>query len=418
MSEVSIIRIDQLPNGNIALSSSIMFGEGEFILKDTVANLLGLLPTPDPNVRPRLQDLEITVLEENLETFLNTVDVTIADGEIVFLRFGVIRSNGFIGRETYAIPLSAGAYTPIGTTIPFSELILINQENFNIEGDANTIVYTFLNIGQINASDPAIDFSDDTKEYIVILNNFPYLFIGVNDFYGVGGETMVEGDLQQLVSPAGVETVSGVGVNNSDPANPVFEGIRVKEFGEATIEPVSLIEFVGATVTDEGAGKVSVSITDGGGAAWGAITGTITDQTDLVTLVNDKVADSITDGVTTIAPSQNAVFDALALKQDKGVRLDNATVTGSTNLDWSAYKVFKFTLTGTTTLVDVNLPTGTATEVIEMVIGGNFTLNIPAYWTALPSNDAYDGTGLNHLVISCVNGTTSSEEVYYSLENL
>lgn len=34
--------------------------------------------------------------------------------------------------------------------------------------------------------------------------------------------------------------------------------------------------------------------------------------------VDGKVADSITDGVTTIAPSQNAVFDALALKQDTG----------------------------------------------------------------------------------------------------
>jgi hypothetical protein len=115
---------------------------------------------------------------------------------------------------------------------------------------------------------------------------------------------------------------------------------------------------------------------------------------------------------------QSYVYKNDSQLQDKGVRLTNATVTGSTNLDWSAYKVFKFTLTGTTTLVDVNLPTGTATEVIEMVIGGNFTLNIPAYWTALPSNDTYDGTGLNHLVISCVNGTSSSEEVYYSLENL
>lgn len=35
--------------------------------------------------------------------------------------------------------------------------------------------------------------------------------------------------------------------------------------------------------------------------------------------VDGKVADSITDGVTTIAPSQNAVFDALALKADDSV---------------------------------------------------------------------------------------------------
>lgn len=33
-------------------------------------------------------------------------------------------------------------------------------------------------------------------------------------------------------------------------------------------------------------------------------------------LINAKVADAINDGTTTIAPSQNAVFDALALKAD------------------------------------------------------------------------------------------------------
>jgi hypothetical protein len=38
-------------------------------------------------------------------------------------------------------------------------------------------------------------------------------------------------------------------------------------------------------------------------------------QSAVVTYASAKVADSITDGVTAIAPSQNAVFDALALKQ-------------------------------------------------------------------------------------------------------
>ena len=95
----------------------------------------------------------------------------------------------------------------------------------------------------------------------------------------------------------------------------------------------------------------------GGSATWGGITGTLSNQTDLQTVLNNKeplkgsddnyvtdaqlvvigntsgtnsgdnatnstsntyadgkVADSITNGVTTIAPSQNAVFDALDLK--------------------------------------------------------------------------------------------------------
>jgi len=59
----------------------------------------------------------------------------------------------------------------------------------------------------------------------------------------------------------------------------------------------------------------------GGGATdWGDIGGTLSDQTDLQAALDAKLDDSqledtIANGVTTKAPSQNAVFDALALKQ-------------------------------------------------------------------------------------------------------
>ena len=39
------------------------------------------------------------------------------------------------------------------------------------------------------------------------------------------------------------------------------------------------------------------------------------------TAIDAKVADAINNGTTTIAPSQNAVFDALALKQDADAQL-------------------------------------------------------------------------------------------------
>ncbi len=41
-----------------------------------------------------------------------------------------------------------------------------------------------------------------------------------------------------------------------------------------------------------------------------------TTPTDVQTIANAKVTDAIVDGVTTVAPSQNAVFDALAIKSD------------------------------------------------------------------------------------------------------
>jgi len=51
------------------------------------------------------------------------------------------------------------------------------------------------------------------------------------------------------------------------------------------------------------------------------------------TAINAKVEDTITNGVTTIAPSQGAVFDALALKQDALVSATNIkTVNGNSIL--------------------------------------------------------------------------------------
>lgn len=110
---------------------------------------------------------------------------------------------------------------------------------------------------------------------------------------------------------------------------------------------------------------------------------------------------------------------ALIIEEEiTGTRLTNASVTGIQTLDWDLYKVFDFTLTGNTTITDTNLPTGVDTKVIEKTVSGDFTLTFPAYYTPFPSNDAYDGTKDNHIVITCINGTAASEIVYYSLQNM
>lgn len=104
--------------------------------------------------------------------------------------------------------------------------------------------------------------------------------------------------------------------------------------------------------------------------------------------------------------------------QPKGIRVTNATTTGSYAIDWNAADVWQLTLTGATTLTDTNLPTGTATKVIELVVKGAFAITIPAYWEATPSSGAYTGGKWNHFVISCIVGTAASEKVIYSNEVL
>lgn len=81
------------------------------------------------------------------------------------------------------------------------------------------------------------------------------------------------------------------------------------------------------SANDIRAGQITMLVYDGtnlqiigdggsvsGAAAWGSITGTLSSQTDLQNALNAKVVDAINDGTTTTAPSQNAVYDALALE--------------------------------------------------------------------------------------------------------
>lgn len=123
------------------------------------------------------------------------------------------------------------------------------------------------------------------------------------------------------------------------------------------------------------------------------------------------------DGVNISGAGDEVTFE---VKEEffSGTRLTNAAVTVTQALDWDLYKVFEFTLTGNTSITDSNLPTVKETKVIEMIVSGNFTLAFPAYYEALPSNDSYDGTKRNHIVISCIIGTAASEDVVYSLQTL
>lgn len=100
-----------------------------------------------------------------------------------------------------------------------------------------------------------------------------------------------------------------------------------------------------------------------------------------------------------------------------GKRIEG-NISGNTTLHWNDFSVGVFTLTAATELFDDMLPTGENTRPIELLITGDFALDLPTYWEARPSNDTYDGTVWNHLIVSCINGNSTEERVIYSLENL
>lgn len=74
-----------------------------------------------------------------------------------------------------------------------------------------------------------------------------------------------------------------------------------------------------------------------------------------------KVADIINDGVTTIAPSQNAVYDQFALLQNSVDQINKVLVTGAVTLTSSAYgKVHD--ISGTSADYTIVLPTAVGNE--------------------------------------------------------
>lgn len=120
--------------------------------------------------------------------------------------------------------------------------------------------------------------------------------------YKLGDGTSVLSALSFLgASGSGVQTVTGDGVDNTDPLNPVLSFPTPNEIGAEPLKGADDNYVTDAQLTV----IQNTSGTNTGDDATNSTSNTYADS---------KVADAINDGTTTIAPSQNAVFDALALK--------------------------------------------------------------------------------------------------------
>ncbi len=96
-------------------------------------------------------------------------------------------------------------------------------------------------------------------------------------------------------------------------------------------------------------------------------------------------------------------------------RITNTSVSGSYVLNHSLASDWKLTLTGATTLSEINLPTGDDTIEFTLKIFGNFPLTIPAYWTV--KGDSYSTTLWNFYAIQIHKGDSPQEATAF-LTNL
>lgn len=121
-------------------------------------------------------------------------------------------------------------------------------------------------------------------------------------------------------------------------------------------------------------------------------------------IIPTKTSDLENDGATGASPF--AEVRELPLNK----RITATGVSGTYNLDHSLADDWKLTLTGVTTFVDLNLPTGTRTTDFTMTLTGSFTRNYPATWGTIQGDD-YDGTKQNFYTIHVGNGTPGSEDI-------
>lgn len=192
-----------------------------------------------------------------------------------------------------------------------------------------------------------------------------------------------------------------------------------KEVGKVSVDKVNGHTGDVELDLDFTSGKLKITSTGDGVA-------TVTSEINLDTRfeqISNKVQDlanpNEVDYPSTIAVEDaiNAFFKNLYEEQIPGRRLTITNVDYALTLDWNDYKVFDITLSGDSTLADSNLPNGIYSKVIEIIITGDHSLTLPTYWKPFPNNDPYDGTKLNHIVVTCIDGGTN-KKVLYSLNNL
>lgn len=159
------------------------------------------------------------------------------------------------------------------------------------------------------------------------------------------------------------------------------------------------------------------------GAIWGTITGTLSAQTDLQTAIDNKVGNGINNGVTTIAPSQDVVFDAFAQEViDRNAAIAAAQIglwddRGSFSAAGGAYPTSANVGSGTagailkgdiwTISVAGTLPTGQVVEVGDVIRALIDTPgNTQANWAILQNNIGYVAENAANKVSSISASTT------------
>jgi hypothetical protein len=118
-----------------------------------------------------------------------------------------------------------------------------------------------------------------------------------------------------------------------------------------------------------------------------------------------KVANSITNGVTTSAPNQDQVFDALALKDNLPVRNDVTLANGVTTIDFSAGDIQNLTITEAKIISAISNPV--VGKMIRLIIPGTNSLTFSTISAVI--SGTYAAGQQNVIYVECLKVSGGAE---------
>ena len=233
---------------------------------------------------------------------------------------------------------------------------------------------------------------DNSDKVSSVAGKTGVVVLAVGDIAGQSGTTLMgrhaggSGVGQEVSVGNGLE-FSGSGIRRSE-----LTGAITAAAGSGT---TALGSF---TLSQLNTALSDADVATGGGTATGTNTGDNATNTTSNSYADGKVADAITDGVTTIAPSQNAVFDALAGKQTTTLTNGNILVGNGSNVAASV------TVTGDVTIANTGVTAITAGAIVNADINAaaaieSSKIHLPSlgastYKTAAEMNTLFHSSGV------------------------
>jgi nitrogen fixation protein len=424
--DAQILNKPSIPAAQVNSDWNAVSGVAQILNKPTIPNVSTLVPYTGATTNVNLGEFELKAGQLTLDTTptgtaavtttrwndtLGSTETTLKGGSVI-LKNGVDLVARIVNKVTPNTTLTKAAYQVVKVSGAQGQRLAVDLAQGNTDlnsADTLGVVTETIAINQ--------------EGFIITVGQIE----DINTTGSLQGETWADGDVLYLspttagrmtnIKPNGsnghivvIGYVEYAHVNNGKIYIKIMNGWELDELHNVFIDtPLNNQGLVYETSTDLWKNKTIDKTFVGLGNVDNTSDANKPVSTAQSTAINAKVADSITDGVTTIAPSQNAVFDALANKVDK-----NSAITGATKTKITYDS--KGLVTAGADLIASDIPTIAQSQVTNLVTdlaGKQATLSYTPYRFIQTGITAHTGTVAETIIATATiaGGTFNSSDV-------